>query len=237
MVWCFVVDISVQLTAEMGGSFGETEWSLIIDNKRSEMLLSNCDQFHQVKHWKSLITDILSVALESNDCTWILEQMERENAQLFCSTCLVGLYLGDFYTTFCQPNKEVTGELDAENRNYLAIQTLLELRSCYRRLDDMTAYSKCVPQSLHAKQLEPLALQHYFDEFVRYQSIQIKKIDIVVEGHHDDCISRMEEHSQVFDVHVTQNGPIIQVMKNELIIFVPICILIYAFKLICRMIL
>jgi trafficking protein particle complex subunit 10 len=54
----------------------------------------------------------------------------------------VGLDLGNFYCLLNEPHKAVVfftdllRELKSENWHYLASQTLLELASCYRKMDD-----------------------------------------------------------------------------------------------------
>jgi trafficking protein particle complex subunit 10 len=58
------------------------------------------------------------------------------------SARLVGLDLGNFYCLLNEPHKAVVfftdllRELKSENWHYLASQTLLELASCYRKMDD-----------------------------------------------------------------------------------------------------
>lgn len=137
------------------------------------------------------------------------------------SARLVGLDLGNFYCNLLQPNKAVTfftdlmRELRAENWNYLASQTLLELANCYRKMDDMDLYTKTCAAIACSSQLEHLVRCYYFDEFVKSINSIRSKLDIIdLEGRsHSDCITQLEDHFNVLDICVSNpmDGPIIQV--------------------------
>lgn len=226
--------IVVQLSAGMGDNFGDIEPdSLIIDNKTQEMLLEQQQQQQQRsrspnRRPKRSGTERLREALGSNQA---FEKLYLELSELAISTYkhvarlrsarLVGLDLGNFYCNLLEPNKAVTfftdlmRELRAENWNYLASQTLLELANCYRKMDDMTAYTKTCAAIACSQQMEILVRRHYFDEFIKSINSVRAKLDILdLEGNsQSDCITQLEDHFQVLDVCVSQpmNGPIIQV--------------------------
>lgn len=217
--------IVVQLSAGMGDNFEETDRALIIDNKTSEAMLEQQRSVSPNRKAKKSATERLREALGSNQS---FEKLYLELSELAISTYkhvsrlrsarLVGLDLGNFYCNLSEPNKAVTfftdlmRELKAENWNYLASQTLLELANCYRKMDDMSSYTKTCAAIACSKQLETLVRRHYFDEFVKSINSVRSKLDIIdIEGNHNDCIAPLEDHFQIRDIHVTQNGPIIQV--------------------------
>lgn len=218
--------IVVQLSAGMGDNFEETDRALIIDNKASELLLEQQRSVSPGRKPKKSATERLREALSSNQA---FEKLYLELSELAISTYkhvsrlrsarLVGLDLGNFYCNLSEPNKAVTfftdlmRELKAENWNYLASQTLLELANCYRKMDDMTAYTKICASIACSMQLEPLVRRHYFDEFVKSIYSVRSKLDIMdIESQHNDCIVALEDHFQIIDISVDQNGPIIQVL-------------------------
>ena len=125
-------------------------------------------------------TDRLKEALGSNES---FQKLYLELSELAISTYkhvsrlrsarLVGLDLGNFYCTLNEPQKAVVfftdllRELKQENWNYLASQTLLELASCYRKMNDLISYTKICSTISCCSELEILVRTFYFDEFLK----------------------------------------------------------------------
>lgn len=217
----------VQLSAGIGDSYEETDRALIIiDNKTSEMLLEQKRSISPNRKPKKSATERLKEALGSNQS---FQKLYLELSELAISTYkhvsrlrsarLVGLDLGNFYCNLSEPNKAVSfftdlmRELKAENWNNLASQTLLELANCYRKMDDVTAYTKVCAAIACSMHLEPLVRRYYFDEYMK--SIKIvgsnNKLDISdLDGSYNDCMVPLEDHFGIVDILVTQTGPIIQ---------------------------
>lgn len=219
--------IVVQLSAGMGDNFEETDRA-VLDNKASEAILEQQRSMSPGRKPKKSATERLREALGSNQA---FEKLYLEFSELAISTYkhvsrlrsarLVGLDLGNFYCNLSEPNKAVTfftdlmRELKAENWNYLASQTLLELANCYRKMDDMTAYTKICAAIACSQQLENLVRRYYFDEFIKSINSVRSKLDIIdIEGQQNDCITTLEDHFQIRDIRVAQNGPIIQVWHS-----------------------
>lgn len=128
---------------------------------------------------KQSTTDRLKEALGSNTA---FQKLFLELSELAISTYkhvsrlrsarLVGLDLGNFYCTLNEPQKAVSfftdllRELKMENWNYLASQTLLELASCYRKMNDSVLYTKTCAAISCCTDLEILVRTFYFDEFL-----------------------------------------------------------------------
>lgn len=124
-------------------------------------------------------TNRLKEALGSNQA---FQKLYLELSELAISTYkhvsrlrsarLVGLDLGNFYCTLSEPNKAVVfftdllRELKTENWTYLASQTLLEMASCYRKMNDIISYVKTCSAISCCLDLENLVRLFYFDEFL-----------------------------------------------------------------------
>lgn len=214
--------IVVQLSAGMGDSYEETDRALIIDNKTSEMLLEQ-QRSASPNHRKSKksATDRLKEALGSNQA---FQKLYLELSELAISTYkhvsrlrsarLVGLDLGNFYCNLNEPNKAVNffsdlmRELKAENWNNLASQTLLELANCYRKMDDVTAYTKICADIACSMHLEPLVRKYYFDEYMKSIKFIVgnNKLDVLdSDGSYNDCIVPLGDHFRVVDIQVTKD--------------------------------
>lgn len=128
---------------------------------------------------KQSTTDRLKEALGSNNAfqKLFLELSELaisnyKHVSRLRSARLVGLDLGNFYCTLAEPQKAVSfftdllRELKTENWNYLASQTLLELASCYRKMNDSVLYTKTCAAISCCTELEILVRTFYFDEFL-----------------------------------------------------------------------
>lgn len=221
--------IVVQLSAGMGDSVEETDRALIIDNKTSELKLEQQQQrsVSPNRKPKKSATERLKEALGSNQ---LFQKLYLELSELAISTYkhvsrlrsarLVGLDLGNFYCNLSEPNKAVTfftdlmRELKLENWNHLASQTLLELANCYRRMDDMVAYTKTCAAIACSMELEPLVRRYYFDEFVKSIKYINTKLSVndADSNTQNDCLTPLEDHFQVLDISVVKNCPIIQVI-------------------------
>uniref|UniRef100_A0A7G3AZJ4 Putative transmembrane protein n=1 Tax=Lutzomyia longipalpis TaxID=7200 RepID=A0A7G3AZJ4_LUTLO len=164
-------------------------------------------------------TDKLKEALGSNEA---FQKLYLELSELAISTYkhisrlrsarLVGLDLGNFYCTLNEPNKAVIfftdllRELKSENWNYLVSQTLLELASCYRKMDDITSYTKVCASISCCLDLEILVRTFYFDEFIK----SLKMIDTAAEDYSTTCLALLDDHFKVLDLKLTNESPIIQ---------------------------
>lgn len=131
------------------------------------------------------------------------------------SARLVGLDLGNFYCALNEPHKAIVFFTDllrglkAENWSYLASQTLLELASCYRKLDDHLAYTKTCGAISCCHDLEILVRTFYFDEFLK--CLRNLKANITVQSMENTsnlCV--LEDHFNICDITVTNANPIIQ---------------------------
>ncbi|XP_055852536.1 trafficking protein particle complex subunit 10 [Episyrphus balteatus] len=131
------------------------------------------------------------------------------------SARLAGLDLGNFYCALNEPHKAVVfftdllRELKAENWNYLASQTLLELASCYRKMDDHLAYTKTCGAISCCQDLEMLVRTFYFDEFLK--CLRTLKANLTVQSMENTanfCV--LEDHFKICEIIVTNVKPIIQ---------------------------
>ncbi|GAB0090536.1 Trafficking protein particle complex subunit 10 [Sergentomyia squamirostris] len=161
-------------------------------------------------------TDKLKEALGSNEA---FQKLYLELSELAISTYkhisrlrsarLVGLDLGNFYCTLNEPNKAVIfftdllRELKTENWNYLVSQTLLELASCYRKMDDITSYTKVCASISCCLDLETLVRTFYFDEFQK----SLKQID---PESTTNCVGLLDDHFKVTEIRLSNESPIIQ---------------------------
>ncbi|XP_041764144.1 trafficking protein particle complex subunit 10 [Anopheles merus] len=160
---------------------------------------------------KKSATDTLKEALGSNQA---FTKLYLELSELAISTYkhvsrlrsarLVGLDLGNFYITLNEPQKavnfftDVLRELKSENWHYLASQTLLDLASCYRKMEDNVNYTKTCSTIACCQDLELLVRTFYFDEFAKsLKTLQtVRNVDINALS----VISTLEDHFQVLDV-------------------------------------
>lgn len=131
------------------------------------------------------------------------------------SARLVGLDLGNFYCTLSKPQKAVVfftdllRELKAEKWNYLASQTLLELASCFRKMEDWIAYTKTCGSISCCLDLEILVRTFYFDEFLL--SLKSIKKPVKDDGTSDAIINALEDHFHLLSIDVQNAAQIIQV--------------------------
>uniref|UniRef100_A0A182T8Z2 Trafficking protein particle complex subunit 11 domain-containing protein n=1 Tax=Anopheles maculatus TaxID=74869 RepID=A0A182T8Z2_9DIPT len=93
---------------------------------------------------------------------------------------------------------DVLRELKSENWHYLASQTLLDLASCYRKMEDNVNYTKTCSTIACCQDLELLVRTFYFDEFTKslktLQSVRNMDINAL------SVISTLEDHFQVVNV-------------------------------------
>lgn len=131
------------------------------------------------------------------------------------SARLVGLDLGNFYCTLSKPQKAVVfftdllRELKAEKWNYLSSQTLLELASCFRKMEDWIAYTKTCGSISCCLDLEILVRTFYFDEFLL--SLKSIKKPANDDGTDDTIINVLEDHFHLLSIDVQNAAQIIQV--------------------------
>uniref|UniRef100_A0AAG5CNJ8 Trafficking protein particle complex subunit 10 n=1 Tax=Anopheles atroparvus TaxID=41427 RepID=A0AAG5CNJ8_ANOAO len=162
---------------------------------------------------KKSATDTLKEALGSNQA---FTKLYLELSELAISTYkhvsrlrsarLVGLDLGNFYITLNEPQKavnfftDVLRELKEENWHYLASQTLLDLASCYRKMEDSVNYTKACSAIACCPDLEPLVRTFYFDEFTKsLRALQtIRNVDINALS----VISTLEDHFRVVSIQL-----------------------------------
>ncbi|XP_055699256.1 trafficking protein particle complex subunit 10 isoform X2 [Phlebotomus papatasi] len=164
-------------------------------------------------------TDKLKEALGSNET---FQKLYLELSELAISTYkhisrlrsarLVGLDLGNFYCTLNEPNKAVIfftdllRELKSENWNYLVSQTLLELASCYRKMDDITSYTKVCASISCCLDLETLVRTFYYDEFLK----SLKSRDATDANQTNACVALLDDHFKIADLKLINESPIIQ---------------------------
>lgn len=133
------------------------------------------------------------------------------------SARLVGLDLGNFYCSLSEPNKAVVfftdllRELKTENWTYLASQTLLELASCYRKMNDRIAYTKNCAAISCCVDLEILVRTFYFDEFlVALKSPQSQpQTDTnseICDADDTNTMTTLDDHFQVIDILVKRQN-------------------------------
>lgn len=135
------------------------------------------------------------------------------------SARLVGLDLGNFYCTLSEPNKAVVfftdllRELKSENWNYLASQTLLELASCYRKMNDSILYTKTCAAISCCTELEVLVRTFYFDEFLL--SLKTMRSSLAVNSS-SSVLATFEDHLKVIGVDIVGDAAqIIQVRSSS----------------------
>lgn len=218
--------IVVQLSAGMGDG-DEHNNQLRLDNKAKEQLIEQRAISPNRKPKRSA-TDRLKEALGSN---YSFQRLYLELCELTISTNkhvsrlrsarLIGLDLGNFYCNLSEPNKAVgfftdlMRELKRENWNYLASQTLLELANCYRKMDDMLAYTKTCAAISCSTELEILVRRYYFDEFIKSIKVTGSKLNVIVDANSSDPnqssnMASLEDHFKIVDIQLEHKGQIIQ---------------------------
>lgn len=218
--------IVVQLSAGMGDGVDDTN-QLLLDNKAKEQMLEQ-RSVSPNRRPKRLATDRLKEALGSNQS---FQRLYLELCELTISTNkhvsrlrsarLIGLDLGNFYCNLSEPNKAVgfftdlMRELKRENWLYLASQTLLELANCYRKMDDMVAYTKTCAAISCSTELEILVRRYFFDEFIKSLKAVGSKLNVVADGKSSESnqstnMTSLEDHFKIVDIQLEHNGQIIQ---------------------------
>ncbi|XP_053659885.1 trafficking protein particle complex subunit 10 [Anopheles marshallii] len=205
----------VHLSAGMGDSVPEMGSSGGLRNLEPEISdRTNAKSAHSpARKPKKSATDTLKEALGSNQA---FTKLYLELSELAISTYkhvsrlrsarLVGLDLGNFYITLNEPQKavnfftDVLRELKSENWHYLASQTLLDLASCYRKMEDNVNYTKTCSTIACCQDLELLVRTFYFDEFMKslktLQSVRNMDINAL------SVISTLEDHFLVVNVRL-----------------------------------
>lgn len=202
----------VQLSAGIGDSVLDEEAVLV------EKPVVEYKSHSPSRKLKPCATERLKEALGSNHA---FTKLFLELSELAISTYkhvsrlrsarLVGLDLGNFYCSLNQPQKAVVfftdllRELKAENWNYLASQTLLELAGCYRKMGDSVAYTKTCAAIACCVDLEVLVRTFYFDEFLKALKELDRKEDEGV------VMAVLEDHFKVLGISVEAESLIIQV--------------------------
>ncbi|XP_053670103.1 trafficking protein particle complex subunit 10 [Anopheles nili] len=202
----------VHLSAGMGDSLPEMTTngtSRRLETEKSDR--GNKSANSPARKPKKSATDTLKEALGSNQA---FTKLYLELSELAISTYkhvsrlrsarLVGLDLGNFYITLNEPQKavnfftDVLRELKNENWHYLASQTLLDLASCYRKMEDNVNYTKTCSTIACCHDLELLVRTFYFDEFMKsLKTLQsIRNVDINALN----VISTLEDHFSVVNV-------------------------------------
>lgn len=214
--------IVVQLSAGMGDG-AEDNHLLRLDNKAKEEQRAVSPN----RKPKRSATDRLKEALGSN---LSFQKLYLELCELTISTNkhvsrlrsarLIGLDLGNFYCNLSEPNKAVgfftdlMRELKRENWHYLASQTLLELANCYRKMDDMLAYTKTCAAISCSTELEILVRRYYFDEFMKSLKVVGSHLGVIdansVDSNQSSNMSSLEDHFKIVDIQLEQKGQIIQ---------------------------
>ncbi|XP_055640187.1 trafficking protein particle complex subunit 10 [Toxorhynchites rutilus septentrionalis] len=195
----------VHLSAGMGDSVPETESSTLLETEALRRTAHS-----PVRKPKKCATDSLKEALGSNQA---FTKLYLELNELAISTYkhvsrlrsarLVGLDLGNFYITLNEPQKAVVfftdllRELKTENWHHLASQTLLELASCYKKMNDYVNYVKTCSAISCCLDLEMLVRTFYFDEFLK--SLKTKEIS---NNGVPSVIAVLEEHFKIVDINV-----------------------------------
>lgn len=124
----------------------------------------------------------------------------------------VGRDLGNFYCALNEPQKAIVffidllRELKSEKWNALASQTLLELASCYKKLDDSLSYTKVCAAISCCIDLEILVRTFYFDDFLK----SLKGIQPLLTERESNNLVQLEDHFKVLDIHLVNASPIIQ---------------------------
>lgn len=126
------------------------------------------------------------------------------------SARLVGLDLGHFYCSLDNPQtainffKEQMRELKAEQWNFLASQSLLELASCYKKMEDQLNYTKTCGAISCCVELEILVRYYYFEEYLK----SLKQLANGIDPASNVC--PLEDHFRVQSVKLLSGTTIVQ---------------------------
>lgn len=169
-------------------------------------------------------TERLKAALGSSQA---FETLYKELCELAISTYkhisrhrsarLVGLDLGSFYCALNEPQQAIVffndqmRELKAEQWNFLASQSLLELASCYKKMGNLPNYTKTCGTISCCVELEILVRYYYFEEYLKSLK-QLKDKEAVLVPF--EC--PLEDHFKVQSVRVLSDGVIIHDHDIEL---------------------
>lgn len=167
-------------------------------------------------------TERLKEALGSSQA---FETLYKELCELAISTYkhisrlrsarLVGLDLGNFYCSLNEPQQAIVffsdhmRELKSEQWNFLASQSLLELASCYKKMDNLLSYTKTCGAISCCVELEILVRYYYFEEYLK----SLKLLKQATKNDDADTTSRLcslEEHCKVIDIKLLSEPTIIQ---------------------------
>uniref|UniRef100_A0A1Q3F869 Putative transmembrane protein n=1 Tax=Culex tarsalis TaxID=7177 RepID=A0A1Q3F869_CULTA len=200
----------VHLSAGMGDTVPEPETLPEVDT-------SDKKPHSPVRNRKKSATDSLKQALGSNAA---FTKLYLELSELAISTYkhvsrlrsarLVGLDLGNFYITLNEPQKAVVfftdllRELKTENWHYLASQTLLELASCYKKMEDSVNYTKTCSAIACCLDLETLVRTFYFDEFLKSlkKLQQLRNVDIDALN----VVAVLDDHFKIIDIAIADTS-------------------------------
>ncbi|XP_055546416.1 trafficking protein particle complex subunit 10 [Wyeomyia smithii] len=202
----------VHLSAGIGDSIPE-QHSPLLEAESTEAKRSHSPARKPRKSAK----DSLKEALGSNQA---FTKLYLELSELAISTYkhvsrlrsarLVGLDLGSFYITLNEPHKAVVfftdllRELKTENWHFLSSQTLLQLASCYKKMDDIVSYTKTCSAITCCVDLEKLVRTFYFDEFL--SSLKLLKTRRNTDITALSVITVLEDHFQIIDINIAQKS-------------------------------
>ncbi|XP_053694364.1 trafficking protein particle complex subunit 10 [Sabethes cyaneus] len=217
----------VHLSAGIGDTIPENSRSSLLEPESTEGKKPHSPARKPRKSAK----DSLKEALGSNQA---FTKLYLELSELAISTYkhvsrlrsarLVGLDLGTFYITLNEPQKAVVfftdllRELKTENWHFLSSQTLLQLASCYKKMDDIVSYTKTCGAIACCVDLEKLVRTFYFDEFLT--SLKQLKAHRTTDINALNVITVLEDHFQIIDINLThssivQDDVILVVLKLE----------------------
>lgn len=166
-------------------------------------------------------TERLKEALGSSQA---FETLYKELCELAISTYkhisrlrsarLVGMHLGHLYFSLNEPQQAIVffndqmRELRAEQWNFLASQSLLELASCYKKMDNVLGYTKTCGAISCCVELEILVRYFYFEEYLKHIK-QLKSNPLAI----PEALPYMcplEEHFKVHGVKILSETSIVQ---------------------------
>ncbi|XP_055614149.1 trafficking protein particle complex subunit 10 [Uranotaenia lowii] len=202
----------VHLSAGMGDAIPESKSPSRLDADTSDKRPNSPG-----RKPKKSATDSLKEALGSNQA---FTKLYLELSELAISTYkhvsrlrsarLVGLGLGNFYITLNEPQKAIVfftdllRELKNENWHYLASQTLLEMASCYRKMQDTINYAKTCSAISCCLDLETMVRTFYFDEFLK--SVEVLKDERKFNIDTLDVIAVLEDHFKIIEITVAEKS-------------------------------
>lgn len=172
-----------------------------------------------VRKAKRTAVEQLKEALSSNKA---FQKLYLELSELAISTFkhvsrlrfarLVGYDLGDFYTSLNELQKavifytDILRELKLESWSFLAGQVLLKLAICYKKLNDNPNYIKTCTVISCCTELDILDRMTHFDEMLK-----------LVDSAFPQTVS-LEEHFRIVDIHLLNQGTLIQDSFVELVL-------------------